>query len=203
MNWSVIIAILSTASVGFIVWYIQRAITIRTTKRLEKEKSDALKIGKAEEERRQLILDSLAEISSRLVVLEKKDIDDGQTLALLKQEIVPMSEFMKRKLVDILMHPSPEFHAPDRLLETLKEAGAHFPPELEPWLEERKTSGSPHVTEQEKLAAEALPIIVRLAELEAEEAEKTEITEIQLVSSTVKSTETKREEEDSKEQSTS
>ena len=69
-----------------------------------------------------------------------------------------------------------------------------MPAGLDEFLQERITSNNPHVTEQEKLAAEALPIITRLAELEAREPHL-EITGLQLVTSTAKTPETKKGEE--------
>lgn len=179
-----VLAFLLPIVTGFIVWMIQRRITSNALAKLadEKEKREAIARG------HQALLDRVAE-------LERVGAADSQSLALLKQEMLPMAEAMKRKLVDILTHPSDEFKIPDALLAKVKVVGAALPEELEPWLEERAHSTSPHVTEEEKLAAEALPIIVKLAALEAQDADSLTITGVQLVSSTSKSKETKRREE--------
>lgn len=185
---SIVVTIIFSTIVGFVVWMIQAHMTAKRQKREEEEKALRKERADEEKERRQTVLD-------RLEKLEKQGTIDAQTLAMLKQEMLPMAEAMKRKLVEILTHPSEEFEIPDALLAKVKEVGASLPPELRPLLEERAHSTNPHVTEQEKLAAEALPIITRLAELEAEEAETAEITSIQLVTSTSKTPSTKRREE--------
>lgn len=181
--------------VGFIVWAIQRRITTKAAERLEAARLEALDKLETEKERRQKLAAEYKELQDRVAAIEKTGIADSQSLALLKQEMLPMAEAMKRKLVDILTHPSDEFIIPDALLEKVKAVGAQLPAELEPLLVERAHSTSPHVTEEEKLAAEALPIIVKLAALEAEEADSLTITGVQLVSSTSKTKETKRQEE--------
>lgn len=173
---------------GFLVWYIQRSITTKATN-LANERALVA------EERRAAIALSHEQVLTRLTVLEKQGTADSQTLALLKQEMLPMAEALKRKLVDILTHPSDHFKFPDALLKKVRKRGAEMPAELLPLLKERETSTDPHVTEQEKLAAEALPIIVRLAELEAQEESSAEITGVQLVTSTAKTKETKAAEE--------
>lgn len=181
---AVTLPILFSALVGVIVWKYQSKETAKALAKLadEKEKREAIAKG------HQTLLD-------RVTDLEKSGAEDSQSLALLRQEMLPMAEAMKRKLVEILTHPSPEFHPPDALLSLVKERGAELPPELVPYLKDRISSDNPHVTEQEKLAAEALPIITRLAQLEDIEAESAEITAVQLVSSTSKSPETKKREE--------
>lgn len=181
---AVTLPILFSALVGYVVWKIQSRQTASALAKLadEKEKRESIARG------HQDLLDRVSE-------LEASSTSDSHSLALLRQEMLPMAEAMKRKLVDILTHPSPEFHAPDELLSLVKEKGAELPEDLKPYLEERVTSDSPHVTEQEKLAAEALPIITRLAQLEDIEAGTAEITAVQLVSSTSKSVETKKREE--------
>lgn len=181
---AVVLPILFSAFVGLIVWHYQSRRTAAALLKLADEKEKRESIAKGH----QTLLDRVSE-------LEKSSSSDSQSLALLKQEMLPMAEAMKRKLVDILTHPSPEFHAPDELLSQVKRRGAELPKELEPYLNERVTSNSKHVTEQERLAAQALPIITRLAQLEAIEAESAEITAVQLVSSTSKSAETKKREE--------
>lgn len=181
---AVTLPILFSALVGLFVWHYQSRRTATALGKLadEKEKREAIAKG------HQTLLD-------RVTDLEKTSSSDSQSLALLKQEMLPMAEAMKRKLVEILTHPSPEFQPPDELLALVKKRGAELPQELVPYLEERVKSESPHVTEQERLAAEALPIITRLAQLEDREAETAEITGLQLVSSTSKSPETKKREE--------
>jgi len=176
--------ILFSAGVGYLVWKIQSR-TIAT----------ALAKAADEKEKREAIARGHEALLKRVTELETQGIADSHTLALLKQEMLPMAEAMKRKMVEILTHPSEGFEIPDELLAKVKEFGAPMPPELVPILKERETSSSPHVTEQEKLAAVALPILVRLAELEAKDAENAEITSVQLVSSTAKSVATKKAEE--------
>lgn len=179
-----ILAFLVPAVIGFIVWMIQRRIIAKTLRKADEIERERARIEKGHNE----LLDRVSD-------LEKSSSSDSQSLALLKQEMLPMAEAMKRKLVEILSHPSPEFLAPDELLALVKRRGAKLPTELVPYLTDRITSDSEHVTEQEKLAAEALPIITRLAQLEDLEAESAEITAVQLVSSTSKSPETKKREE--------
>lgn len=187
--------------VGFGVWMIQRRINVRETARLkeradkERERAEQEK-DRAEREReaREVIARGHQVLLDRVTELEKGSKEDTQTLALLKQEMLPMAEAMKRKLVELLTHPSDEFQSPDLLLAEVKKVGAPMPPDLNRFLKERIQSNSPHVTEQEKLAAEALPIITRLAELEAREPHL-KVTGVQLVSSTAKTPETKKNEE--------
>lgn len=174
------------AGIGFFVWKYQH-----------RETSKALAGLAAEKEKREQEAKEHQELLARMSTLEKTTSSDSASLMLLRQEMLPMAEAMKRKLVEILSHPSPEFHAPDELLALVKKRGAELPKELVPYLEARIKSDSPHVGEQERLAAEALPIITRLAQLEDIEAESAEITAVQLVSSTSKSTETKKREEGS------
>lgn len=181
---AVTLPILFSAAVGLVVWHYQSRRTAKALEKLDEEK-----------EKRRTIAEGHQKVLNRLEKLEKTSSSDSHSLALLRQEMLPMAEAMKRKLVEILTHPSPEFHPPDELLAKVKKRGAELPEELVPYLKERIKSDSPHVTEQEKLAAEALPIITRLAQLEDLEAESAEITAVQLVSSTSKSVETKKREE--------
>lgn len=181
---AVALPILFSALVGVVVWHYQSRRTATALVKLADEK-----------DKREAIAKGHQELLDRVRDLETTSSSDSHSLALLKQEMLPMAEAMKRKLVEILTHPSPEFHPPDKLLSLVKERGAGLPAELVPYLKERISSDNPHVTEQEKLAAEALPIITRLAQLEDKEAESAEITGMQLVSSTSKSVETKKQEE--------
>lgn len=199
-------------AVGFTVWLIQRRINIKElARRDEADKSEKARLkaeaekerdraeqerqrAERESERAQVIARGHQVLLDRVTELEKGSQQDTQTLALLKQEMLPMAEAMKRKLVELLTHPSDEFQTPDALLAKVKEVGAPMPDGLEELLKERIKSDSPHVTEQEKLAAEALPIITRLAELEAREPHL-QITGLQLVTSTAKTPETKKGEE--------
>ena len=174
--------------VGLGVWALQRRVTVRETARLKAVADSERERAEREKEARETIA------LNRVTALEKQNNEDTQTLALLKQEMLPMAEAMKRKLVELLTHPSDEFKPPDLLLAEVKKVGAPMPPDLQRFLTERIKSNNPHVTEQEKLAAEALPIITRLAELEAREPHL-EVTGVQLVSSTAKSPETKKGEE--------
>lgn len=186
---------------AFAVWLIQRRINQRTIATL-KEKADlALERAAVVEERRTKLVDEHNATLKRIDALETRGMADSQSLAMLKQEMLPMAEAMKRKLVEILTHPSEEFVIPDKLLAEVKN-GAPLPDELKVWLEERKESTNPHVTEQEKLAAEALPIIIRLAELEAIEAQHAPITAIQLVSSTAITVQDKKAQETADEEGT-
>lgn len=206
-------------AVGFAVWFIQRQLNIKTQARrdeADKKEKERLKAeadrerqraeqelqraeserqrAEREKERVEIIARGHQVLLDRVTELERGSKQDTQELALLKQEMLPMAEAMKRKLVELLTHPSDEFKTPDLLLAKVKEVGAPMPQELERYLKERIESDSPHVTEQERLAAEALPIITRLAELEAREPHL-EITGLQLVTSTAKTTETKKVEE--------
>lgn len=191
--------------VGFAVWVIQKRINDKgVARRLEAanaetaHQKDIADKERARAEREKDIADRIAVghqvLLDRVSELEKASKEDTQTLALLKQEMLPMAEAMKRKLVELLTHPSEEFKTTDVLLAEVKKVGAPMPEGLEPYLKERVQSNNPHVTEQEKLAAEALPIITRLAELEAREPHLV-ITGVQLVSSTAKTPETKKGEE--------
>lgn len=187
--------------VGLGVWAFQRQINNKQAARLVKEKERLEEVAsrerdraEREKERAQVIAQGHQVLQNRVSELEKQNSADTQTLALLKQEMLPMAEAMKRKLVDLLTHPSEEFKVPDALLAKVKQTGASMPPKLTELLKERVLSDNPHVTEQEKLAAEALPIITRLAELEAREPHL-EVTGLQLVSSTVKTPQTKKSEE--------
>lgn len=182
---AVILPILFSAGVGFVVWKLQSRTTTRVAERLAEEQRKLQDTAKAH----QSVLDRLAE-------LEKNDSWASTKMALLEQEMLPMAEAMKRKLVEILTHPSDEFVIPDAIVAKVNVVGSQMTPELEAMLEKRAHSKSPHVSEKEKLAAEALPIIMKLAELEAEDAETAEITQVQLVSSTMKSPATKKEEEE-------
>lgn len=188
-----------SALVGLVVWAIQSAITSRRVKRIENERVAALDKATIERERREAIAAGHEALLLRVTMLEKLTTTDAQTLALLKQEMLPMAEAMKRKLVEILTHPGDEFVIPDSLLAKVKQVEQPLNEDeklkLAKLLTERATSENPHVTEQEKLAAEALPIIMKLAELEAKEAPTAEITEVQLVTSTSKTQATKKEEE--------
>lgn len=191
--------------VGFGVWLIQKRLNSKEVeRRLEAANQETARLKDVADrereraEREKEVRESIARghqvLLDRVSELEKGSKEDTQTLMLLKQEMLPMAEAMKRKLVELLTHPSDEFKSPDVLLAKVKEVGAPMPPDLERFLKERIESDNPHVTEQEKLAAEALPIITRLAELEAREPHL-EITGIQLVSSTAKTPETKKGEE--------
>lgn len=198
--------------VGFGVWMVQKRLNSReVTRRLQAATDEAARLKAAadrereraeqetqraerEKERAEVIAKGHQVLLDRVTELEKGSKEDTQTLALLKQEMLPMAEAMKRKLVELLTHPSDEFKSPDLLLAKVKQVGASMPVELEKFLKERIESDNPHVTEQEKLAAEALPIITRLAELEAREPHL-EITGLQLVTSTAKTPETKKGEE--------
>lgn len=200
-------------AVGFAVWLIQRRLNSReVTRRLEAADRETARLKAAadrereraeqerqraerEKEARETIASGHQKLLDRVSELERASTEDTHTLMLLKQEMLPMAEAMKRKLVELLTHPSDEFKSPDLLLAEVKKAGAPMPEGLEEFLKERIDSDNPHVTEQEKLAAEALPIITRLAELEAKEADTLEITGLQLVTSTAKSPETKKGEE--------
>ena len=179
-----LLAFVVPSIIGFIIWSIQRRITARKQKELEAERKEKERIAAGHEV-----------LLGRVTALEKSSNDDSQSLALLKQEMLPMAEAMKRKLVEILTHPSDEFEIPDRIVAKVNVIGSQMTPELETLLEHRAHSTNPHVTEQERLAAEALPIIMRLAELEAKDAPQAEITHVQLVSSTMKTVETKKKEE--------
>lgn len=198
--------------VGFGVWMVQRRFNIKEQARRdeadkkekerlkqeadrERERAEAERSrAEREKERAEAIARGHQVLLDRVSDLERGSKEDTQTLMLLKQEMLPMAEAMKRKLVELLTHPSEEFKPPDLLLAEVKKVGAAMPPALKKFLKERITSDNPHVTEQEKLAAEALPIITRLAELEAREPHL-EVTGIQLVSSTAKTPETKKGEE--------
>lgn len=194
-EFNTMLAIVVPSIVGFLLWLVQRKINAKAQAELKQVAELAEEKAKGAEERRERLAADHDLVLNRLAKLEAQGSTDSQTLALLKQEMLPMAEAMKRKLVDILTHPSKEFAKPDELLAEVRKVGATMPPELLPLLDERVTSESEHVTEQERLAAQALPIIVRLAELEAKEAKDSTITELQLVSSTAKSPETKKEEE--------
>lgn len=180
--------------VGFSVWLIQKRINTKEAARLKETADKERERAEREKERAEVIAKGHQVLLDRVSELEKGSKEDTQTLALLKQEMLPMAEAMKRKLVELLTHPSEEFQTPDELLAKVKEVGAPMPDGLEELLKERIESDSPHVTEQEKLAAEALPIITRLAELEAREPHL-KITGLQLVTSTAKTPETKKGEE--------
>lgn len=193
-NFNTVLAIVAPAAIGFLVWYVQSRINAKATIAIKERADLADERAKTLEHNRARIETEYKQVLGRIEELEKQGIEDSQSLALLRQEMLPMAEAMKRKLVEILTHPSDDFIIPDKLLAKVKRTGAAMPHELESWLEERAVSTSPHVTEQEKLAAEALPIIVRLAQLEAEDSEAT-ITDIQLVSSTGLSVETKKQKE--------
>jgi hypothetical protein len=188
---AVVLPILFSAAVGLLVWKIQSR-SIAKAKRIA---DDALAKADDERERRETIAAGHKVLLDRVTELERQGVADTQTLALLKQEMLPMAEAMKRKLVEILTHPSDEFEIPDAIVAKVNVIGSQMTPELETLLEHRVHSTNPHVTEQERLAAEALPIIMRLAELEAKDAPEAEITHVQLVSSTMKTVATKKREE--------
>lgn len=181
--------------IPFIVWLIQRKITDRALVKANKAREDAEEAARIEREEKESIKKGHQEVLDRLKELETKGMSASHTLAALEKDMLPIAEAMKRKMIEVLTHPGDVFKIPDELLAQVKEIGAPMPPELLPILKERETSTNPHVTEQEKLAAEALPILVRMAELEAKEDLHAEVTSIQLVSSTAKSPETKKEEE--------
>lgn len=191
--------------VGFAVWVIQRRLnaqqkaredeaTKKETARLKEIAERERERAEREKEARETIAAGHQVVLNRLTELEKNESAAANTLSLLKQEMLPMAEAMKRKLVEILTHPSDEFKTPDALLAQVKVVGAHMPDELKPFLAARINSTSPHVGEYEKLAAEGLSIITRMAELEARDPHL-KVTGVQLVSSTVKSAETKKGEE--------
>lgn len=195
MNSNLIISsafsIILSAVVGFVIWKIQSKSVAKALALKEEAENKAKVIAKEKEK----IEEGHQDVLNRLKELEDKGMSASHTLAALEKDMLPIAEAMKRKMIEVLTHPSDVFKIPDELLAKVKEIGAPMPPELLPILKERETSTNPHVTEQERLAAEALPILVRLAELEAKEDLHAEVTSVQLVSSTVKSTETKREEE--------
>lgn len=193
-NFNTVLALLMPALVGFMVWYIQSKINARAAAAIMERAEFADERARTVEQNRARIETEYKQVLARLEDVEKAGTADAQSLALLRQEMLPMAEAMKRKLVEILTHPSDDFVIPDKLLAKVKVTGAAMPAELESWLEERAVSTNPHVTEQEKLAAEALPIIVKLAQLEAEDSEAV-ITDVQLVSSTGLSAATKKEKE--------
>lgn len=183
-----------TTATAIAVWQYQRWSNARKARELQAAVDRESERADREKERREAIAAGHQAVLDRLAVLEKNENAAASTLALLQQEMLPMAEAMKRKLVELLTHPSDEFKTPDVLLAEVKKVGAPMPADLKPFLKERIQSDSPHVTEQEKLAAEALPIITRMAELEAREPHL-EITGVQLVSNTAKTPETKLGEE--------
>lgn len=197
---AVVLPIVFSSLVGFFVWKIQGRITAKA-KALE---AKALALAEEEREKRHALANEQNALLARITKLEYDSSADSQSLALLKQEMLPMAEAMKRKLVEILTHPSDEFKVPDKLLAQLNEVGAQMPPELEPLLEERQCSTNPKVTEREKLAAAALPIITKIAELEAKLHPATVTTKIHLVTSTVENVKTEEysEEEQQKKKDT-
>lgn len=196
---AIVLPILFSSLVGFFVWKIQGRITAKA-KALE---AKALALAEQEREKRHKLANEQNALIARILKLEHDSTVDAQSLALLKQEMLPMAEAMKRKLVEILTHPSDEFKVPDKLLAQLNEVGAHMPPELEPLLAERQQSTNPNVTEREKLAAAALPIITQIAELEAKMTPELVTTKIHLVTSLVENTKTEEytEEDQKKEDS--
>jgi hypothetical protein len=188
---AIVLPILFSAGVGLLVWKIQSGSTAKA----QKLAAEALAKAEDEKKKREDIAAGHQALLNRVSELEKQGVADTQTLALLKQEMLPMAEAMKRKLVEILTHPSDEFEIPDAIVAKVNVIGSRMTQELATLLVGRAHSTNPHVTEQEKLAAEALPIIMRLAELEAKDVGVAEITHVQLVSSTMKSAATKRAEE--------
>jgi hypothetical protein len=181
---AVTLPIIFASIVGFVVWKIQGRIIAKALQRTEEEKERRLKLATEHQA-----------LLNRVAALEASQNTDSQSLALLKQEMLPMAEAMKRKLVEILTHPSDKFEIPDAIVAKVNVIGSQMTEELAEMLAERLRSTNPHITEQERLAAEALPIIMRLAELEAKDADEAVITQVQLVSSTMKTQATKKEEE--------
>lgn len=184
---AVVLPTLFTSLLGLVVWKIQARLTAK-----------ALALAEEERDKRHKLANEQNALLNRITKLEHDSNADSQSLALLKQEMLPMAEAMKRKLVEILTHPSDEFKVPDELLAQLNEVGAHMPPELEPLLVERRHSKNPKVTEREKLAAEALPIITKIAELEAQLAPELVTTTLHLVTSTVENTKIEEHKEEQK-----
>lgn len=187
--------IVFAAFVGFVVWAIQSRLNATKALKLKVREADELEKKELRESKAEELAKGHLELIERVSRLEVTTGTDAQTLALLKQEMLPMAEAMKRKLVDILTHPSDEFKIPDALLVSVKAVGGEVTPELEVLLVERAQSTNPHVTEYEKLAAEALRVTAKMAALEAREAPHLEITGVQLVTSTSKSPEKKKHEE--------
>lgn len=198
-----VVAIVATAVTAFAAWAIQSRIAAKRARVLREKYKVEDDLADSEKEYREFSADAHRRLLERVMLLESKGVEDSMALALLKQEIMPMAEAMKQKLIEVLTHPSDEFIIPDELLDRIKHADAPLTDiewgELHSLLETRIGSDNPHVTEQEKLAAAALPDVIRMAELEAKTKDAAEITEVQLVSSTAKTKETKKVEEDESE----
>lgn len=193
-NLNTVLAIISPIVVGLILLYWSRKVRAK-----DKAAADvALKLALADaalsEERRANIATAHEKLVGEVKELQDREQTATLTLASLKQEMMPFSEFAKRKLIESLTHPSGEFKEDDGLLARVKGFGAAMPRELLPRLQERIESTNPHVTEFERLAAEGLPIFTRMAQLEALHPDW-EVTGMQLVTTTLKTPETKAREE--------
>lgn len=195
-----------SALVGLAVWLIQRYLTARSQRIAEEKKASHDERVAIEVERRETIANKMSLMDARILIMENrasiidgKFAEDSKNLALLKQEVLPMAEAMRRKFIEELIHPSDEFKIPDEAILIAKDVDrvltASEQADFDAALLERITSTSPHVTEKEKLVAKLLPDMIKLAQIERDEAESAEITAVQIVTSTVKTTATKKEEE--------
>lgn len=115
--------------------------------------------------------------------------DNKEKLSVMNQTVIPMYEAMKMKMVQILTHPHDEFMFPDILLQKLNGKGGTYltvkeMDKLEELMKERERDQHPDVTPEERLAAAALPIIIKLAVIEKQTPDP--VTSIQLVSTTIK-----------------
>lgn len=191
--------VLFAAIVGFAVWGIQSRMNAKRAAKLKSDDADALERKELREGIAEDLAEGMAELVDRVKKLEVTTGTDAQTLALLKQDMLPVSEFMKRKLVDALLHPSEEFIIPDEVLRRVIVPGKPLSEseyrELTELVNVRVNSHSLHVTELEKLQAQALPLLVRIAEIENEMAPTSEITEVRLVTTISKSPDSKKREE--------
>lgn len=193
-NLNTVLAFVVPFVLGCIAFLWQRRVTAKALRLKEAEVALAEEKARSAEERWVAIAKDHEETKKRIDELEGAERAATLTLAALKQEMMPFSEFAKRKLIESLTHPSGEFKEDDGLLARVKGFGAAMPRELLPRLQERIESKNPHVTEFERLAAEGLPIFTRMAQLEALHPDW-EVTGMQLVTTTLKTPETKAREE--------
>jgi hypothetical protein len=172
-------------------WWIQKKVLAKRTTESEKRSADLKKILDHEKEDKERIAATAKDLAETVDQLRIDFTLAQQKLAIMNQTVMPMYEAMKLKMVEILTHPHAEFKVPDELLAKVTEGHltTEETKELESLLLKRATDPHEDITPQERLAAVALPIIIKLAEIEKESDDP--ISSVQLVSNTVKSKEEK------------
>lgn len=162
-----LISTIIASAIGYFVWWLQSRSTLKRVKEHKEAEARLERDLQVEKEEKERIAQGQKELLERVSEGEAVLASVRQQLALLDQAAQPLFEAAKRRLIDVLTHPDPEFEVPDKLLQLALGPEGYITPELATLLEERQTSTNPDVTAEEKLAAEILPKVVELAAIEA------------------------------------